>query len=317
MEIEEDNIFDPELLPSSITLDLNVLYDRAVGTELVRCFQEQAGIHIQTMTWNGNNVNYEQFQPENLPGWNRKENKKDDDDEDDEDDEDDSNDDDEQENILENVLFRVNGSPYVLPDDGILSVDLQCTPGKRNINNHISKKGLHGLLSLVFGQEDSSSPRDIFIRLETSMCDAFITAKQAKIILNRFTDPTEKRKVLPLLLTRLADATTKFQVIEENVTNPKDIELIEQKMGAMFYFTANNPSGHYSLNLDNAFDRKVAQALFHQNNDDSRWSEEKSGRNDVSQHGNWSSIRKLSFFKSANYMYVWSSKYPLFRIEID
>ena len=132
MEIEEDNIFDPELLPSSITLDLNVLYNRAVGTELVRCFQEQAGIHIQTMTWNGNNVSYEQFQPENLPGWNRKENKKDDDDvEDDEDDEDDSNDDDEQENNLENVLFSVNGSPYVLPDDGILTVDLQCTPGNR------------------------------------------------------------------------------------------------------------------------------------------------------------------------------------------
>ena len=107
------------------------------------------------------------------------------------------------------------------------------------------------------------------------MCDAYITAKQAKTILNHFNhDPSEKRKVMTILLTRLVDPTKKFLVIESNL-KLGDIEKLEYKMGNLFYFTSNNPTGHYLLNLENTYDRKVAQLLFHQNNDDSRYAMDK------------------------------------------
>ena len=130
------------------------------------------------------------------------------------------------------------------------------------------------------------------------MCDAYITAKQAKTILNHFNhDPSEKRKVMTILLTRLVDPTKKFLVIESNL-KLGDIEKLEYKMGNLFYFTSNNPTGHYLLNLENTYDRKVAQLLFHQNNDDSRYAMDKMEqglRSDVSQTGNFSSIRNCMF----------------------
>ena len=52
---------------------------------------------------------------------------------------------------VDTLLFVVNDSPFIVPDEGIFHVECTCTPSKILKTNHISNTGVKGLLALVFG----------------------------------------------------------------------------------------------------------------------------------------------------------------------
>ena len=300
-EIEEDGMFDPEHPPMSLHLNLDILYDRAVATEFFRVIQHRPGISVKVMTLDDRPISFEQYQEEELEGWNSDDEEQEDDDDgdsDDSDDDDNDNNTDSSTNTtrtrsnsikIEELFFRVNGKAYEVPSTGILNIECDHLPRKPPKTAAVSNEGLKGLISIIFGQEESTI-RDILLRLKTAMCDAYVTARQARKIIQQFENTRDRREATEIILPRLINPKQKFLVLQQNL-QPKDIEALEKRMGAMFYFTPHNPTGHYELNLENAHDRKVAQALCHQNNEDVRWAEEKSDRGDTSQSGNWSSIR--------------------------
>jgi hypothetical protein len=331
-EIEEDSIFDPEAPPSTMTLDLENLYDRACATEFFRVIQHRPGTTLSVFTLDDRNVSFDQYEPEELDGWKSDgdgdgdgDSEERDGEEEKEKEEDSSSDEEEEEAKggdkdirserpahmeinVEELLFRVDGREFDVPCSGILHVECSCEPRKPLKNAAVSNEGVKGLISIIFGQEEST-PREIMLRLKTAMRDAYLTAKQARKILKKFHERKEKREAMELILPKLIDPKQKFQVLQQNL-QPKDIEAVERRMGAMFYFTSNNVTGHYELNLENENDRKVAQAIFYQNNEDIKWAE-KSGRGDTSQHANWSGIRNALYRnKEVILDAVWSANVP-------
>ena len=303
-EIIENGIFDPEQPPSSLILNLEKMYDRAVATELFRVIQKRPGIQVTKLTLDNSEIRYEQFEPEDLPGYEEAEEEEEEEEEDEEEDNSNNNNnnnnnkDQQQHNFYTSndpatLLFLCDGRAFDIPSEGILHIECTCEPRRPAKHVHVSNEGLRGMMSIIFGQEESTM-REITLRLETAMCDAYVTALQAKILLKKFIERSDKRIAAEYIVPKLNNSNKKFWVLQNNL-HTKDIAMLEKKMGIGFHFTPNNPTGRYILNLETEHDRNVAKSLFHQNNDDIRWSKNSSGRNDTSEYGNWSGIRNATY----------------------
>ena len=309
-EIEEDGIFDPEYPPSKLELDLDDLYQRSVAEEVVRILETKPNMQVKRFLLDGIPVSYEQREPEDLPGYTSDQDLDAGDLETDTDSGSDSDAESSQEGRSKmkksqidpydtsHLLFRLtNECQFEVPDTGHFLLECDVKPRrapKRSVK--VSREGLKGMLSIIFGGEPSSSRKDRMLRLRNAMYDAHITARQGKKILKQIKSKEERIEAMEFLLPKLLDPENKFQLLSQCLED-KDIKALASQMGENLQFTPNNPTGHYELNLEEQNDRELAKYIFQIDVENMRWAEGKSGRGDTSQNqlGDFSGFRNAIF----------------------
>ena len=129
-EIEEDGLFDPADLPDNLNLNLSNLYERAVASEFFRSIGEKPGVKVKKFTIDGQPIQFEQLEPDQLSGY-KSEDEFDSDKSDSDLDSSDS-DDENVEVVVQKkkpaddpdakLLFKVGGSKFIVPNEGQLVV---------------------------------------------------------------------------------------------------------------------------------------------------------------------------------------------------
>jgi hypothetical protein len=96
--------------------------------------------------------------------------------------------------------------------------------------------------------------------LELAAQEFHFNCDQAATFIARVTDACSRINVLTLLQPRLVDLANLTAVVYAGMIE-NELRGLERKIGSLFYFTPTNPTGHYSLELANRYDRYIARKL--------------------------------------------------------
>ena len=196
----------------------------------------------------------------------------------------------------------LNGSPFELPEpppnviwtrddfnldeEGVLELTYQPTKRIPKMENVIGTRMFHRIMAMM--TEPSVTDGGICI-LELAAQEFHFNCDQAATFIAMFTDACSRINVLALLQPRLVDLANLTAVVYAGMSG-NELRGLERKIGSLFYFTPTNPTGHYSLELANRYDRYIARKLIEISSEEKVY-RTTHGMINTSQKGDWDNWR--------------------------
>eukprot|EP01052_Picozoa_sp_SAG31_P016469 SAG31_NODE_1093_length_9952_cov_16.099056_4_plen_236_part_00 len=115
------------------------------------------------------------------------------------------------------------------------------------------------LLSIKKLMLESQGADNIAI-LRLAATDFFFTAEMIGIFVGMMKDAIAKMHAVECLIARVVDWPNLTQFVYDYLT-VGELQMIEKRVGNLFFFTPLNPTGRYRLNLANAGDKAIAAKL--------------------------------------------------------
>ena len=171
---------------------------------------------------------------------------------------------------------------FNLEEDGVLSLDYLPTKRIPKMEDVVGGRMFDTLREMM----TERSVTDGGLDLVSLACQEFyFNADQAAVLVGMFSDTVSKIDILAKLQPRIVDLMNLTGTVYAHVTDAELLGL-ERKVGKLFFFTPQNPTGHYRLELANRYDRFIAKKLIEIS------SEEKHNRKsneliNTSQKGDW------------------------------
>lgn len=140
------------------------------------------------------------------------------------------------------------------------------------------------------------SPREVAILLDLGLHDLFLTTQQASVFLAHLAAVMDPIEVLGRLWPCLADGENAFELLRTHLPLPTDQRRLMDAFGiSTIQFSTANPTGHWSLDLSDPQQRKIAVWFAILNASDARVINElHAKRTDPSQYGRgyfWRNVR--------------------------
>ena len=147
-----------------------------------------------------------------------------------------------------------------------------------------------------WASELSTAPDKMEALLRLVGSEAFFTARQISNFVEMFTEDHWRIQVLSFLVHRCVDMENWNSEVMDFL-NEEAFNALEDKLGQLFYFTPNNPTGHYKLQLHQPLQRIIMSKLVEISIDERvarRFDDDGDGEPDVvdtSQKGDWDNWR--------------------------
>ena len=135
------------------------------------------------------------------------------------------------------------------------------------------------MLSSTYLDNDAARG-NVFKAMTQDLC---FQSGQIARVLDLFHSPAAKGDVVYNIFTSVTDRKG-FHVVEEKLT-PAELDRLQDKMGDLYFFDAENPTGRYELDCSKKRHVEVLQRLIAINNDQKYFYKEQ-GAPDTSQKGN-------------------------------
>lgn len=151
-------------------------------------------------------------------------------------------------------------------------------------------------LDLQWASELSTAPDKMEALLRLVGSEAFFTARQISDLMLMFTEDHWRIQILSFLMYRCVDMEN-FNSEVMDFLDESAFNALEDKLGQLFYFTPNNPTGHYKLQLHQPLQRIIMSKLVEISIDQRlarRHDDDGDGKPDVvntSQKGDWDNWR--------------------------
>jgi len=205
-------------------------------------------------------------------------------------------------------LREASGSKvWTLPTVGVLYASAKFTPP--DVSRLVSIAPSVSIASGTDGQEPAVpylyliriiqrgiSSREVATLLDLGLHDLFLTTQQASVFLSHLSTELELIEVLGRLWPCLADGENAFEFLRMHLPLPVDQRRLMDAFGIpTIQFSTANPTGHWSLDLSDAQQRKIAVWFAILNASDARVINElHAKRTDPSQYGRgyfWRNVR--------------------------
>ena len=147
-----------------------------------------------------------------------------------------------------------------------------------------------------WASELSTAPDKMEALLRLVGSEAFFTARQISGLMLMFTEDHWRIQILSFLMYRCVDIEN-FNSEVMDFLDESAFNALEDKLGQLFYFTPNNPTGHYKLQLHHPLQRIIMTKLVEISIDERmtrRHDDDGDGKPDVvntSQKGDWDNWR--------------------------
>lgn len=147
-----------------------------------------------------------------------------------------------------------------------------------------------------WASELSTAPDKMEALLRLVGSEAFFTARQISGLMLMFTEDHWRTQILSFLMYRCVDMEN-FNSEVMDFLDESAFNALEDKLGQLFYFTPNNPTGHYKLQLHQPLQRIIMSKLVEISIDQRlarRHDDDGDGKPDVvntSQKGDWDNWR--------------------------
>lgn len=198
------------------------------------------------------------------------------------------------------LINRASGSPFALPEAGVLDVEFAWTPLPATELQLLNASGLSHLIQLLRGHVGLR-----MVLIELAGKDLFFTSHQVQTIIRESGakdglpfNTAELVELLLQLVPQILDTTMLRNVLEINL-NPGQQQELQEMFGPAFTAYTDCVCGHYRLDLGREFDREAALRLAEWSNWENRYLRATSGwdasSGGTSQNGRWSNFRNATF----------------------
>jgi Ran GTPase-activating protein (RanGAP) involved in mRNA processing and transport len=175
---------------------------------------------------------------------------------------------------------------FQLPITGELSLTYFSTMRVARYGDVIEDPMLHQLLILMTHKSVTDGGVKL---LKLAALEFFFTASMVGNLISLMKDSVSRAEVACALLPRIVDPVN---VIAEtyDVLTDGELATMEKNMGKLFHFNPVNPTGHYTLQLANSFDRVLIRRLAEITEEQGSLRREQELL-DTSQKGDWDNFR--------------------------
>jgi Ran GTPase-activating protein (RanGAP) involved in mRNA processing and transport len=179
-----------------------------------------------------------------------------------------------------------SGNKWEVPENGIVTMIVSKNWSTPFPCVGIKDAALERMIIVMYGRKNAPQEERTKM-LEMACMDMYFTAAQAIRIVSHIHVFEEMVNASALLLPRILDDGELFR---EHLS-PGVLSQVELKLGQLFHFYPNNPTGRYILNLSKASDHLVMTKLLGINRVDKLYAQYESKHGDTSKHGDWSNFR--------------------------
>ncbi|TMW68110.1 hypothetical protein Poli38472_007782 [Pythium oligandrum] len=194
--------------------------------------------------------------------------------------------------ITRGCLVDSNGKAWKLPDYGVLSATATYSPPPLQATTHLDETACFALIRII---ERGFSSRERTSLLNLALSDLWMSTKLASLFVSRLRSSIDVVEIVGRLWSCLVDGECVFDFLQTHLTAPERRRLIDTFGVSMIQFTCANPTGHWSLDLGDRGQRKLAMWFTIINAHEANISAEiHSKRTDSSQYGksfNWRNVR--------------------------
>ena len=184
------------------------------------------------------------------------------------------------------IIDTATGDAWEVPESGKVTMVVSKTWSSPFPCVGIHDVALERMIIVMYGRSDAPAIERTKM-LEMACMDMYFTSAQALRIISHITAFEERAVACAMLLPRLLDDGEAFR----KGLSPGILSQVETKMGQLFHFYPNNPTGRYYLNLSKETDHEIMKQLLGINKIDKAYSQYESRHGDTSMHGDWSNFR--------------------------
>ncbi|CAM9363404.1 unnamed protein product [Pylaiella littoralis] len=195
--------------------------------------------------------------------------------------------------VQHGLLCTEDGKEWQVPHAGILRVHfIQEPSSNRTLGEMSTDCGVEGLITNIRRSPTDDTRKRLF-ELATSNSGTYYTSYQAQGLLEAISSNYHLVDAVSALMPQLASSQECAAFIDSNLDHRLKL-MLRFKIGGAWGAMMGLPSGHYSLDMQNARDRLTASKMAAVANHERQHSKFNALTN-TSQHGNWLNFRNAEY----------------------